>query len=438
MNIALVVLDTLRKDAFDNHFDWLPGTSFENSWSVANYTVPVHGSLFAGKYPSELGVHAKSEEFDCPEPSLAEELSAAGYKTRAYSANPLVTHMQSFDRGFTDFRSGWHVKSADPDLFDWSAAIGNAPVSEPLTRPYAVFKCLLDGDTPTVESLRAGWEMFRAPDDGAKEALSMLQETTFADQEFLFMNLMEAHGPYWPPDDYDTTDLPDLSIDEASDTVLAGDADHRLYREAYDDCVRYLSDMYRQMFAELRESFDIVITLADHGEMFGEYGASRHYHGVYEELTHVPLVVWSGEEERQCRDDVVSVLDVHATVLERAGVNGESRGKSLFDLDERKSRARLTEYLGFRPHRLEILQDRGFSDDEIATYDVELLGVAMTKNYYGFQTVDEGYQERGTATDNPAETLNRLESEREVRTVETDSTEIDEKTRRHLEDLGYA
>jgi arylsulfatase len=438
MNIAVVVLDTLRKDAFDSHFNWLPGTSFENAWSVANYTVPVHGSLFAGKYPSELGVHAKSEEFDCPEPSLAEELSAAGYETRAYSANPLVTHMRSFDRGFTDFRSGWHVKSADPDLFDWSAAIGDAPLGGLFTHPYAVLKCLLNGSTPTVESLRAGWEMFRAPDDGAKEALSVLQGMSFGDQEFLFMNLMEAHGPYWPPKGYDTTDLPDVSIDEVSDTVLAGDADHCPYWEAYDNCVRYLSDMYRQMFAELRESFDIVITLADHGEMFGEHGASRHYHGVYEGLTHVPVVVWSGEEERQCRDDVVSVLDVHATVLERAGVDGESRGESLFELDKGGSRARLTEYLGFRPHRLEILRDRGFSDEEIATYDVELLGVAMTDDYYGFQTVDEGYQERGAAIDEPAEILNQLDTAREIRPVETDSTEIDEKTRRHLENLGYA
>lgn len=55
-NIALIVLDTLRKDSFDEHFDWLPGRRFENAWAPSHWTVPVHASLFTGHYPSEVGV----------------------------------------------------------------------------------------------------------------------------------------------------------------------------------------------------------------------------------------------------------------------------------------------------------------------------------------------------------------------------------------------
>jgi arylsulfatase len=98
--IALVVLDTLRKDAFDEHFEWLPGRRFENAWSTSHYTVPVHGSMFTGQYPSESGVHAKSELFDYPDPVLPELLVRNGYTTRALHTNPLL-EASEFDRGFT-------------------------------------------------------------------------------------------------------------------------------------------------------------------------------------------------------------------------------------------------------------------------------------------------------------------------------------------------
>lgn len=72
MNVAVVVLDTLRKDAFDRHFEWLPGLQFDNAWSSSHWTVPAHGSMFTGKYPSETGVHAKNVLLDCEQPVLAE------------------------------------------------------------------------------------------------------------------------------------------------------------------------------------------------------------------------------------------------------------------------------------------------------------------------------------------------------------------------------
>lgn len=54
-NIALVVLDTLRKDLFDAHFGWMPGERFEHAWSTTHWTAAAHASLFTGLYPSEAG-----------------------------------------------------------------------------------------------------------------------------------------------------------------------------------------------------------------------------------------------------------------------------------------------------------------------------------------------------------------------------------------------
>lgn len=440
-SVAVIVLDTLRKDVFDEYFSWLPGVHFENAWSTANYTIPVHASLFTGKYASEAGVHAKSEQFDYPGQSIAEAASESGVRTRAYSANPLIS-LNGFDRGFDEFNHAWQVYSADPDIFDWSGAMSESSLTPPLLYPALVAKCLFDRDTPTIESLRGGWRMYRSRDDGGAAIRDWTQRNSFGDDEFLFINMMEAHAPYTPPEEYRTVELPGESIGDVAETILQGDVDLDVYWQAYHDSARYLADIYRDMFAALSEAFDVVITTADHGELFGEHGARAHFHGVYEELTHMPLVVSDGRDDKQSVDDVVSLLDVHATVADIHDLDVDSRGRSLVGSDGRVAPpgdgSYLTEYLGFRPHRLGIFEDLGFTQAEIDPYDVELFGLATGEDYYGHETVD-GFVERGTATDDDLRALlDQLLSERSVREVELEQEELSEKTLRRLENLGYA
>lgn len=63
-NVAIVLLDTLRRDSSDEHFDWLPGGRYKSTWSTSHWTVPAHGTLFTGKYPTETGVRIKSPALD--------------------------------------------------------------------------------------------------------------------------------------------------------------------------------------------------------------------------------------------------------------------------------------------------------------------------------------------------------------------------------------
>ena len=111
MNVALVVLDTLRFDAFHEQFDWLPGIRFTNAWATSHWTVPVHASLFAGKYPSELGVHVDNQALDCPEPVIAEQLSETDYTTRAFASNIILARPFGFDRGFDEYAGTWKFRA---------------------------------------------------------------------------------------------------------------------------------------------------------------------------------------------------------------------------------------------------------------------------------------------------------------------------------------
>ncbi|MGA9402432.1 sulfatase-like hydrolase/transferase [Haladaptatus sp.] len=444
MNVALVVLDTLRKDAFDEHFDWLPGTRFENAYSTSHWTVPAHASLFAGKYASELGVYAGAQRLDCPEAVLPESFHEGGYTTRAFSANVNISRPFDFHRGFDQFEGSWRLDALSANVFDWDGFITETRDMGSERYAFALRDILL-GDCDTVPSLKRGaflklrdLGMGRATrDDGATEALEFVRDTEFGDDEFLFVNLMEAHTPYSPPEEFRTVEPPEL--DGLRATLDSPDADPERIRQAYDDGVRYLADRYRAIFAELRESFDCVITLGDHGEALGEYGAWEHLCGLYPDVTRIPLCLWladatDGGETAQTtkeRDGPVSLLDVHRTVLDIADLDGDSRGRNLLAGSETgEEPERLVEYHGLTDrHRTALTRD-GF---DIEPLDTELYGMAAA-HYYGWETPDSLHEVGEIAK--PRERMEKLVNELNRRVV-TDDVALSPAIEAQLRDLGY-
>lgn len=431
-SIALVVLDTLRKDAFDRHFDWLPGLRFENAYATANWTVPSHASFFTGQYASEVGVHAKNMSLDCEEPTLAEQLRAAGFTTRAFSANTNVTGYFDFDRGFEDFRAPKQIEYLNDDsVFDFrefsTDAIGIKHHLELLSN-------IVTGDSATIPSMTALIRKVRGENNGVEyggliEARRELADIEFGEREFLFLNVIETHEPYRVPSEYQTVEEPDLT-DSVGD-IDFGSANTEQTKQAYEDCARYLSDVYRDVFEELRETFEYVITISDHGELLGEHDAWGHEYGVYPSLTHVPLVI-SGDGLDDERTEPVSLLDVHQTVLDIAEIEGDSQGETF--LGEVEGRESLTEYLGLTMWSKDKLTENGY-DDRIERYDRTLRGYVSTEDAYGYETLD-GVVTTGEI-DNSEQRLRRLVDDLDIREVETDN-EIPAEIEQQLEDLGYA
>jgi arylsulfatase A-like enzyme len=271
-------------------------------------------------------------------------------------------------------------------------------------------------------------------DDGAAEALEWVRGTDFGDNEFLFMNLMEAHAPYDPPAEYATTTL--KSSPSLTGCVSGSDVDRNVLRQAYDDSVRYLSDMYEDIFEQLASEFDYVITLGDHGEMFGESGIWGHAHSVHPELTHVPLAIYH-EELEGSTDELVSLLDVHKTVLDLSGCDTSSRGQNL--LEAPQSRTYLTERLGLNERRRGGLRSAGVPEERIERYDTTLRGIAIPDSYYGHQMLDT-FSEHGESTvDDPEARLQEAVDELDIADVDVASGEdIPDDVRQRLQDLGYA
>jgi arylsulfatase A-like enzyme len=442
MNIAVVVLDTLRKDAFEKHFDWLPGQRFDNFWSTSHWTVPAHGSLFTGLYPSETGVHAKNIPLNCERQVLAEQLTEAGYTTRAFSCNPYVSPAFDYDRGFDEFTGSWRLRQLDPELFDWNTFISETDGEGPTRYLRAVYRCVR-GDSQTLPSFRQGLKMKLRDsdlaesinDDGAKEALEYVRGTEFGSEEFLYVNLMEAHTPYDPPEKYKTVDL--TQGGGLEETICDDDStvDTETVRQAYSDCVRHLSDIYGEMFPLLTDQFDYVITLSDHGELLGEHDGWTHGYGLYRELTNVPLSVYGPETTDKSIDELVNLLDLHSTVLDIAIGESGPRGHSVFD--EHWSQSCLTEYHGFTELKLNKLRSAGIPEQRLNHYDSVLRGIAQS-DYYGFETPDEFTGSGKTSADKIKAVLPNIIDDLDIRHRRSSSQEISDSLMTHLEELGYA
>lgn len=438
MSVAVIVLDTLRYDTFCEYFDWLPGKHFSQSYSTSHWTIPAHASLLTGFYPSELGVIAKAESLDCEAATLPEMLKADGYMTRLFSANVNLVMRKGWDRGFDQSIGMMELDPEFGNTLNWRTFIDNLGEGRSRYERYlrAVWECI-KSDFATIPSLRQGVRMVRKGTDHQRieTICKRIRHTDFGDKEFLFVNAMDMHTPYNPPESYrSVSEAKNVTIGDAfADTVTEPNA----IRRAYKDAAAYLSDVYREMFSELMAEFEYVITLSDHGEMLGENGMWNHGYGLYPELVHVPLVISGGDIEPGTNDAVVNLLDVHRTVADVMGVETPSRGRNL--LNDLTSHDVLFEYHGFLDSHESMFDSMGLPGTMYDRLDTPLDGFVTTDRDYAYQTHDDGFVTAdGVSVDNPEAYLDSLRENITRRQTTTDDTNVLSATMEHLEDLGYA
>lgn len=448
-NIALIVLDTLRADAFERHFDWLPGTQFTNAYSTSHWTTPAHASLFTGQYASEVGVYAGSQHLDCDQKVLAERLQEAGYTTRALSTNVNISSVYRFDRGFEQFESlGRHHRQlrqvSDPNLFNWSEYTG--PDSGVLSQVRAVWDCI-QSDCDTLRSLRNGFgQKFEwlnrfggkgnADDMGASAVNERVREIDFGDREFLFVNLMEAHYPYSFPGserlEWNVT-TPSNPVGEIDDSTDIEDL-----RGYYEKASAYLSEVYHEIFNCILKDFDVIVTLSDHGEHLGEDRRYGHSYGLHPVLTHVPISIYP-EEDRGVVDTPVSILDIHRVILNAAEVDEyNSRGRPIRSSDI-ESGTLLTECHGI-PHpdrNLESLREWVASTATLEQYQQWKRGVVLSNGSYGYES-DEDF----CISDPSQKTTAKSELTMAVNTLDIDErgsegATVPDSIKEELRHLGY-
>ncbi|PSP51889.1 sulfatase, partial [Halobacteriales archaeon QH_1_68_42] len=345
-NALFVVMDTVRKrnlsvygydrpttptlEAFADE-----ATVFEQAVAPAPWTLPVHASLFTGLYPSQ---HEATQENPYLEgaTTLAESLSAAGYATACYSSNAWITPYTNLTDGFDDQDNFFQVMPGDF-------------LSGPLARAWKTMnddprlRKLADG---LVELGNTAHEYFARGEGGDSKTPAIVdrvqgfvEDAESDDREwFTFVNLMDAHLPYHPPEEFaeefapgvDSTEVCQNSKEFNSGARDIDDEEWDDIRSLYDAEIAYLDHHLGRLFDWLKETDrwaeTMVIVCADHGELHGEHDLYGHEFCVYDPLVSVPLLVKApgidaGERDAETQ---VELQDLYHTVLDYTGVEALS------------------------------------------------------------------------------------------------------------------
>jgi arylsulfatase A-like enzyme len=310
-SVLFVVLDSARLDrvsVYGHDRETTPvledlastGTRFDNAFTPAPWTLPSHSSMFTGLFPSEHGVTNGFTDRDLGLPSdvdtIAETLSASGYRTAGFSNNPWVGQLSGLNRGFEEFVE-WDLEVS---------ASGGAPIHTSRDRFYdRIHTALGHAARQPVFLLKRRFFTERL----IERAERWLEHAIDGPQpSFTFLNLMEAHSPYFPPG----RAFRELGLDAPgpveprllNTTLLAytmgqtdlSEAKRRRVLEFYDASLRYEDEMLGELFSLLRsrDVFDdfLVVVCADHGKTLGEFdrdATPSHY--LRDVNLNVPLVI---------------------------------------------------------------------------------------------------------------------------------------------------
>lgn len=317
-NVILIVLDTVRamslslygyhRDTSPNLTRWASrGVAFTRAYSTAPWTLPSHASMLTGRWMHEMSADWMVP-LDHTFPTLAEVLSARGYRTGGFVANTDYCSAEvGLDRGFGHFE-------------DYTLAPGqllrNSSLWRAIARITIVRRVLGHYDNL---GRRTAPEISQAFLDWQAKAPSR--------PFFAFLNYYDAHRPYLAPAGwagrFKTAGVEpnprlrkELDDPKAPPEVVQGAID------AYDDAIGYLDHEIGRLLDELdrRGLVDnsIIVITSDHGEEFLEHGLWDHGHGLYHPAIHVPLLVIApgAAPTDQRADAPVSLRSIPATVAE--------------------------------------------------------------------------------------------------------------------------
>ncbi|MEL6149589.1 MAG: sulfatase [Chloroflexota bacterium] len=364
-DVLLIILDTQRRDRLSTYGharETSPSltrlaetaTVFDRAVAPAQWTIPAHASMFTGQYVGTHGVTEASHSLSGAYPTLAEILQVEGYRTVGFCNNPLVGLLDNgLSRGFDHF---YNYAGASPER---PIDVHRGPVRKALSRGFRRFAHRVQNQFAHSDWLfRISLNPFLVPiwtryvnykghtENSLADALDFVtaHHDGGSDQPlFTFVNLMNAHLPYRPPQQYVDRVAPHLRKDRHAYQFLRrfnadaarwaappeeplADWEYAALHDFYDAEVTHQDAFVGRFLDGLRKkdllNNTVVIIAADHGEAHGDHGFIGHSFVVYQELVHVPLIVRYPDTFPQGRrvQTNVSTRRIFHTVLDVTGI----------------------------------------------------------------------------------------------------------------------
>jgi choline-sulfatase len=338
MKVAVVVLDTLRKDAispYDGAIDHTPNlaafadeaTVYDNAITQAPWSLPSQASLLTGRYPWQHGAGQNQPYLEPDEPRLQDALGRAGHYTAAIHENTWLAPATGMMAGFDEYAMPTHRTRAVCRLW---RRLHDVPMGPTLARKLVLALSGHQQRSAIGERTDSTWFLERT-----RRFLDAHAEEDF----FLYLNPVNAHYPYEPPQAYADAhgvqstccDLDSRPIEYGGGWVPTETEDlRRLYAAEVD----YLDDVFgrmRELFvAHGIEEETMFVVLSDHGELLGEDDVVGHHFSVRPELTDVPLMIRRPGGGGGRETAVTELRELFAIILRAAGVSAPG-GEPLFE-----------------------------------------------------------------------------------------------------------
>jgi hypothetical protein len=339
-NVVLLVLDTVRKDYFDEHAPRLRAKSdlsFEQCRAASSWSTPSHASMMTGELPSVHGIHARNVDFTGLRTEDTFLADLPGYTATGASTNIFAGTPFGFDGAFDSFAS-MSRHALFPDGLDIDKFLSETDRDS--SGRYVEFLRAVAGHEHPVKSVLNGvflklndalepLPLPRLYDYGtvtvSREVLDQVDDSE--GPQFVFANYMEAHTPLQAtrvydgslhdvPTDWSSNEVDIFDINNADD-MAQFDEYFRNFRQLYGTAIDYLDRRLVDLVDEIHERTEretTVVVTADHGENLGTE-ADDHLLGHVSTLTdatlHVPLEVFNPPEGyEETVDDYVSHLDL--------------------------------------------------------------------------------------------------------------------------------
>ena len=321
-NLVVICIDTVRFDSFfhdsisDKLNPWIERAQvYENAQAPSPWTIPSVVSLFTGQYPIEHGAGRFGQEVanlatDLPIPlhddawTLAEILESHYFRTGAFVSHPFFQAELGLDQGFQvlQIRRGWR---RDVDQFwEWADRI---------EAPHRFFGYL--------HFMEAHHRHTQAPEE--------------------MSSVLAA---------YDADSRQDLLVRAQPGVCKDSDSHRCLQNMVYNASVLELRKAIATILDDLAErnliDETLIVLYSDHGEEFWDHEMEQiqlnedprgifgfgHGQSLYQELLHVPLLIWHPGIKGKRRQELVSLVDVLPSLvawLELENADIEVSGKWL-------------------------------------------------------------------------------------------------------------
>jgi len=288
-NVLFITIDTLRGDRLG--FAGYPRPTspaldafaqgavvFEDAQASAPWTLPALSSLMTGEVAATHGCTTFGSVLDDSFVTLTERLLAGGYDTACVVSHLFATSRHGLQQGFVHTDDSYAYPEVDP-----AQNISSQVISDQAIR-------FLDQKGAAREGAEGG-----------------------ATPWMLWLHYFDPHEDYM--------EHPGIS----AGFVTPGErGPAQVFGDLYDGEVRYTDLHVGRVLQRLTElGYDantVVVLVADHGEEFGEHGATGHGHSMHREVVHVPLVIRAPGCAPRRVSTTVRQIDVLPTVLELVGL----------------------------------------------------------------------------------------------------------------------